>query len=142
MKQCTDCKETKPLTAFTKNKGSKMGVYSMCKVCRSRRRTADPLKTLAGTIRYKYGMTLIDFTRILDSQGGVCYICGTDEPGGRGFWHVDHDHRCCPDVKTCGKCVRGILCVRCNLQVGGAEAILSKFDNDSDKMLAYINRRL
>ena len=35
MKQCTRCKETKPLDKFAKNKGNKSGIHSWCKQCLS-----------------------------------------------------------------------------------------------------------
>lgn len=31
---------------------------------------------------------------------------------------IDHDHQCCLGSKTCGKCIRGVLCSRCNLVLG------------------------
>jgi hypothetical protein len=57
-----------------------------------------------------YGLTMADFTALLDEQGGVCAICkgGRSGPGNR--LHVDHDH-------TTGV-VRGLLCSRCNTAVG------------------------
>lgn len=27
---------------------------------------------------------------------------------------IDHDHRCCPGERSCGQCVRGIVCRACN----------------------------
>lgn len=63
----------------------------------------------------KYGLTPADYDRMLRDQGGGCAICGTTEPGNSKHFHVDHDHSCC-DVKgkSCGKCVRGLLCNACN----------------------------
>lgn len=34
---------------------------------------------------------------------------------------VDHDHHCCPGSASCGQCVRGIICQRCNSGIGGFE---------------------
>lgn len=34
--------------------------------------------------------------------------------------HIDHDHSCCPSGRSCGNCVRGILCRGCNMSIGSA----------------------
>lgn len=62
----------------------------------------------------KFGITAESFAAILADQGGGCAICGAEETA----WHVDHDHACCPTTRTCGKCVRGILCRGCNIGLG------------------------
>ena len=67
----------------------------------------------------KYGLTEERYKELLAEQGGKCAICRSDEPGGRwGTFHVDHDHACCPESETCGKCVRGLLCRHCNNGLG------------------------
>jgi hypothetical protein len=66
-------------------------------------------------LRYKYLMTLEQFD--LRSANG-CEICG-DKP--ERSLQVDHDHHCCNGEKTCGKCVRGIICNKCNQAVDKME---------------------
>jgi hypothetical protein len=51
----------------------------------------------------------------LSEQGGVCAICGK---ASEKRLHVDHNHACCSGDKTCGKCIRGLLCFRCNAGLG------------------------
>lgn len=58
----------------------------------------------------RYGITPEQYDAMLAAQGGHCAICPATEPGGRGEWHVDHDHET-------GE-VRGLLCSRCNLGIG------------------------
>lgn len=72
----------------------------------------------AAAIRH-HGLTLAQYEALLDAQGGVCGICEAREPGGHGTWHIDHDHGCCPRKdRSCGRCVRGLLCNGCNLGLG------------------------
>jgi hypothetical protein len=56
---------------------------------------------------------------MLEEQGGVCKICKSSpaEDAKKAF-SVDHDHSCCPGQKTCGKCIRGIICNACNTALG------------------------
>jgi hypothetical protein len=66
----------------------------------------------------RYGLTPEQFAVMFAGQDGRCAICHTESPGGQG-WHVDHDHRCCNTRKTsCGRCIRGLLCSRCNIAIG------------------------
>lgn len=59
-----------------------------------------------------------DYNSLLEKQKSKCAACGSDEAGGQGSFHVDHDHKCCPSEKSCGKCVRALLCMRCNSALG------------------------
>jgi len=80
----------------------------------------DPLRNRKRSLKLKYGITLEDFDKILKKQGGVCAIC-QGKPQKKNYV-VDHDHNCCPikkrGQKTCGKCIRGLLCDRCNTALG------------------------
>lgn len=67
-----------------------------------------------------YSLSEEDLAELLASQQGRCGICRTDDPGNRG-WQIDHDHGCCPGVGSCGDCVRGLLCSKCNLFLGLAD---------------------
>jgi hypothetical protein len=73
-----------------------------------------------------YNLTLEQFEAILEGQGGVCAICHEDSPRGCG-WSVDHDHGHCPGRKSCGECIRGILCGPCNAGLG-------MFNDDTERV--------
>lgn len=47
-----------------------------------------------------------------------CAICRTEDPGGKGGLHIDHDHRHCAGTYGCGLCYRGLLCHSCNTGLG------------------------
>ena len=63
--------------------------------------------------RYLYGLSEDDFEAMLSQQGSRCAICRTATPGGKGSWHVDHDHK--------SNAIRGLLCHSCNLLLGHAK---------------------
>jgi Recombination endonuclease VII len=67
--------------------------------------------------KHRYGVTLPQWKQLFGSQNGVCAICGNHETE-RQHLSVDHDHSCCPGDKSCGKCVRGLLCNACNNGIG------------------------
>ena len=71
-------------------------------------------------IKKKYKMTLEDYGKRIQEQDGKCAACGAEESGEKsGAWHIDHDPSCCPTrSRTCGACVRGLLCRNCNIALG------------------------
>lgn len=70
-------------------------------------------------LRKTYNITLDDYEVRLRNQNNGCNACHDSNPGGgRKYFSVDHDHSCCPGKTSCGKCVRGLLCSRCNLALG------------------------
>jgi len=82
----------------------------------------------ASNLRSKHKLTLVEYNALYSKQGGCCAICTAplvraydpDSPGAGkrgpqpGGAHIDHDHACCPGQRSCGRCVRGLLCARCN----------------------------
>ena len=61
-----------------------------------------------------------EYDALYEAQGGMCYTCGP-WTGNRGIskkLSVDHDHSCCPTTPICGKCIRGLICSRCNSLLG------------------------
>lgn len=80
-----------------------------------------------------YGITVVEYNKILDSQGGVCWICDRPPTGKR--LAVDHLHskgenKRNPREKR-GR-VRGLLCWHCN-------AALGKFGDDVTKLRKAAN---
>jgi hypothetical protein len=68
-----------------------------------------------------YGLTQEDFDRLLEAQGHACGMCHTPFEEGQ-LIHVDHDHDCCKvKNRSCGKCVRGLLCHSCNVSLDHIE---------------------
>jgi hypothetical protein len=66
------------------------------------------------------GLTGIEYEAMLAVQEGVCALCG--QPPKTKRLAIDHDHRCCPGHFSCGKCIRGLLCTKCNLFLGLIES--------------------
>lgn len=63
-------------------------------------------------LKRNYGITPEVFAAMAEAQEYRCAnpACRTDNPGPKGVWNVDHDH------KT--DAVRGLLCWRCNITLG------------------------
>jgi len=85
-----------------------------------REKVLETIRTAA--LKRRFGLTPEEYEALLKSQGSGCAICRmTPEENGRRL-AVDHDHACCPDrMKTCGACVRGLLCMKCNNHLGVVE---------------------
>ena len=72
-----------------------------------------------GMLKFRFNLTLEEYNTMLESQGGVCKICGNPETAKKSnsedvrMLCVDHDH-------DTGK-VRGLLCTKCNVQLGHYE---------------------
>ncbi|WP_405620196.1 endonuclease VII domain-containing protein [Streptomyces sp. NBC_00076] len=106
-KQCRGCDSWLPEDAFSRNRRCSDGFAVYCGRC-----VRDEY------LRRQYGITADQYDTMADAQSGVCAICKAPDPAGKGL-AVDHDHACCPDpAKSCGACVRGLLCWPCNVGLG------------------------
>lgn len=112
-KQCRRCERWLETGDFSINKARPDGLSAYCRRCER-----DKM------LIHKYGITVEQHEAMLADQGGGCAICGGPTKDGREFY-VDHDHTCCSGERTCGNCVRGLLCGECNLGIGylGDDAI-------------------
>lgn len=82
---------------------------------------SDPLYVRAQNLR-KWNLTLEDYDALLRAQDYRCAGCRITEAEylaetGKRF-AVDHDHTCCDGVRSCGNCIRGLLCASCNNALG------------------------
>jgi hypothetical protein len=128
-KRCSGCQVEKSVTEFHKNRVMADGFANQCKICTaaSKKKWSQSEKGLATQKRYartetalknqrkcalrtKYGMSVEEYDKMLEAQGGVCAICKGPSKRKNGLFDVDHDH------KT-GK-VRGLLCHGCNTGIG------------------------
>lgn len=61
-----------------------------------------------------YGLPEGAYDRLYESQGGKCAMPLCKSTGRNKRLAVDHDHTCCSGPKSCGRCVRGLICGPCN----------------------------
>jgi hypothetical protein len=140
MKVCTRCGTEKALEDFYARARASDGHVGICKACASalnreyRIRHAGRLRALQTqrltrlraddaefyvkqNLWRMFRLTVDDYEMMLSAQGGVCAVCGTGPSATRRL-NVDHDRTCCPQQKSCGRCVRGLLCTGCNNGTG------------------------
>lgn len=130
---CKTCGSEKALDEFCRNRRTKTGRATRCRACDHDRvplrreyfktRGARPevrRRQRNATLKHAFNISVDDYEAMLSAQGGRCANprCRTDVPGGTGVFHIDHDHGCCPKDRSCGKCIRGLLCANCNLGLG------------------------
>jgi len=137
-KVCKDCGLDKSILLFPKRKQSPDGLHWLCLDCKRARsreygrawnvrhpearreagvryQRANAERVSKATREKKYKMTMAEIDAMIADQGNACKLC-RGELG--DTWTVDHDHKCCPKAHTCGRCIRGILCRRCNIAIG------------------------
>jgi recombination endonuclease VII len=140
---CTGCNVLKEADAFPKpspqGHNGLMTYPTRCRQCRNDylRVNSHRWEPHSRVLRreHKFGLGSGGYEALLAAQEGVCGFCRKPETkrlnGKVVALAVDHDHSCCPGKRSCGLCVRGLLCHMCNLRIGKTEeawAILTGID--------------
>lgn len=137
-RHCNKCGQDKLLSEFRSHGGKRAGrLRSDCKACEQayrssdeykrkqkeyfsspeyaekRKKRYDPEKEKYQKIKSMYKLSREQYDAMVAQQGNACKICKKARP-----LHIDHDHSCCSGNKSCGKCVRGLLCADCNRAIG------------------------
>ena len=85
---------------------------------------------------YRYGISMEEYLALLEEQNRVCAICERS-PEEVGVLAVDHDHKCCPTAKTCGKCIRKLLCTDCNISIGRFNDDIARLERAAKYLKSY-----
>lgn len=113
---CIPCRESK--NALQRTAVATKKSLGLCRCGRDLRAGRHSCQVCHDTMpSKKHGLSRIEAGRLLAEQQGTCKLCGVlcDRTIGSDRPHVDHCH-------ATGR-VRGVVCQRCNIQIGGFEAI-------------------
>jgi hypothetical protein len=97
-KPCKTCGEWQPTDQFYRNPKTRDRLSTWCRSCQKN-----------SVLQKSYGISVLEYERLLVGQAGVCAICGGTNKDGRKLF-VDHDHNT--------GAVRGLLCNLCNRGIG------------------------
>lgn len=85
-------------------------------------------------VQKNFGLSEGMYERLYAYQGGKCAICQIST-GKTKRLAVDHSHAHCNGPTSCGQCVRGLLCSRCNSCLALARDDTAYFE----RALSYLN---
>ena len=131
MKKCGKCGQEKPLDQFHLQPSGKHGRHSYCKPCENRRRRESAPRTYSEEnkrkwqIKSRYGLTPDDVEVMKASQDDNCAICQS----ALVRFHIDHCHNT--------GAVRGLVCHKCNIRLGGWDDLEWR-----DKAIKYLGLKL
>ena len=126
MIECSSCYYEKDLSQFASKNDKR------CKDCKNSQQKAyyrnNKEQVKLRSIKRKYKLSKDDYYKLLENG---CEVCGASDP-----LVVDHNHNCCPSNVTCGNCIRGALCKRCNI----AEGLFKNDPNKVQNLLKYMKK--
>lgn len=86
------------------------------------RRRDDPKIAREYRLRERFNISPEEHDRLIHLQENLCAICKRPErlhiQGRVMALSIDHDRACCNGRKSCGRCIRGLLCSNCNVALG------------------------
>lgn len=110
-KACKDCESTSRKLPYPGPR---------CTTCHRARKKVLRERNHSSRMQKLYNLSDGEYAELYKAQNGLCFTCG-EWSGNRGLrkkLSVDHDHSCCPAPPICGKCIRGLICSRCNTLIG------------------------
>jgi hypothetical protein len=140
LKECRTCKKVKDIDVFPTAKNNKDGHRNECKSCYAayyrEYYKKDPERYKQKSRNQKnhrrHGISDDQYEALLAQHDGKCHLCLKNKAT-----VIDHDHSCC-NHRSCGKCVRGVLCSSCNTAIG----MLKEDPEVIDRIKEYIIRRI
>lgn len=121
---CPRCKADKPVGDYHKSSRQNNGLTDWCKVCACRSTKAwnkkHPDKVRTHHLQFACGgISVVEYESLLKEQNYLCALC--KKPDTKRL-AVDHDHSSpCNKIhgpnQMCKKCIRGLLCNRCNINM-------------------------
>jgi hypothetical protein len=108
-KLCPRCATHKDQADFNPSKVNWDGLQSYCRECSSWQ-----------VMWTRHRLRREQYEELLAGQEGGCAICGITQCESGNRFSIDHDHSCCPGERSCGECIRGLLCSACNRMISNA----------------------
>lgn len=138
---CTKCNLEKDLDLFAKGRNYKDGRRGICKRCHTdyvidyynknpeKKKLKNAMNSGNDANWKRHHIPQEKYLEMLSKYDNKCYACKN-----RLATNIDHDHDCCPGNRSCGKCVRGILCHNCNTALG----LMKDSKEDLKKLIEYL----
>lgn len=107
---------------------SQGGIPKYCPECRKNytkiyeanrqvRGPKDPRQIQKHKLAYRFCLSVEQYEAMVKNQKNKCAVCDKP-PKLEQKLYIDHDHTCCSGEKSCGRCIRQLLCQRCNTALG------------------------